>query len=263
MILDMRGHWLVQWRAQASVAVQPLWHVAGFPGMVKRLVGEYWVSHHHLITENHQLRQQLLLTQAQLAQLQGVERDNERLHHRLNVVEDSGLEVQLVPILDIDLAPVRQRLVLAAGRAQGLAVGQAVIDADGLIGQIIEVTATHATVLLLTDPDHAVPVMVARTGVRLIAWGRGDQLELRNIPLSAGVEVGDQIITSGLGRRFPAGFPVGTVINLHADNTHTFLIGELEPSARLDRGRDVLVLRNKALSAAFITEDDAPRDGRL
>jgi len=80
--------------------------------------------------------------------------------------------------------------------------------------------------------------------VRLIAWGRGDRLELRNIPLSAGVEVGDKIVTSGLGGRFPAGFPVGTVLNLHSDDTHTFLIGELQPAAHLDRGRDVLVLHS-------------------
>jgi len=98
-------------------------------------------------------------------------------------------------------------------------------------------------VLLLTDPDHAVPVSVARSGVRLIVYGRGDRLELRDIPLSAGVQVGDDIVTSGLGGRFPAGFPVGKVSKLHPDDTHAFLVGELTPAAKLDRGRDVLLLR--------------------
>jgi rod shape-determining protein MreC len=88
-----------------------------------------------------------------------------------------------------------------------------------------------------------VPVTVARNGVRLIVYGRGDTLELRDIPLSAGVEVGDEIVTSGLGGRFPAGFPVGRITALRPDDTHAFLVGELKPAAQLDRGRDVLLLR--------------------
>jgi rod shape-determining protein MreC len=80
--------------------------------------------------------------------------------------------------------------------------------------------------------------------VRLIAYGRGDRLELRDIPLSAGVEVGDEIVTSGLGGRFPAGFPVGRILKLRPDDTHAFLVGELEPAAKLDRGRNVLLLRS-------------------
>jgi rod shape-determining protein MreC len=118
-----------------------------------------------------------------------------------------------------------------------------VIDAGGLMGQVIATTGSNATVLLLTDPDHAVPVTVARNGVRLIVYGRGDTLELRDIPLSAGVEVGDEIVTSGLGGRFPAGFPVGKITALRPDDTHAFLVGELKPAAQLDRGRDVLLLR--------------------
>jgi rod shape-determining protein MreC len=97
------------------------------------------------------------------------------------VAERSGLDVQLAPILDIDLDPVKQRLVLDAGSREGVHVGQAVIDAGGLMGQVISVTGGTSTVLLLTDPDHAVPVTVARNGVRLIVYGRGDTLELRDI----------------------------------------------------------------------------------
>ena len=166
-----------------------------------------------------------------------------KLRELLNVAERSGLDVQLAPILDIDLDPVKQRLVLDAGSREGVHVGQAVIDAGGLMGQVISVTGGTSTVLLLTDPDHAVPVTVARNGVRLIVYGRGDKLELRDIPLSAGVEVGDEIVTSGLGGRFPAGFPVGTITGLRPDDTHAFLVGELKPAAQLDRGRDVLLLR--------------------
>jgi rod shape-determining protein MreC len=139
---------------------------------------------------------------------------------------------------------VRQRLVLDAGSRDGVHVGQAVIDAGGLMGQIIETTPSHATVLLLTDPDHAVPVVVARNGVRLIVYGRGDHLELSDVPLNTDVKQGDVIVSSGLGGRFPAGFPVGTVTGLRADDSRAFLVGELKPAAQLDRGRDVLLLRS-------------------
>jgi rod shape-determining protein MreC len=102
--------------------------------------------------------------------------------------------------------------------------------------------------LLITDPDHAVPVVVARNGVRLVAYGKGrsDRLELANIPLSSDVKVGDSIVTSGLGGRFPAGFPVGTVMSLQPDDSRAFLVGQLKPAAQLDRGRDVLLLKSRA-----------------
>ena len=176
----------------------------------------------------------------------------------LGVVERSGLDVQLVPILDIDLEPSRQRLVLAAGSRQGVHVGQAVIDAGGLLGQVVEVSPMHSTVLLLTDPDHAVPVMVARNGVRLIAYGRGDRLELHDVPLNRDVQVGDALVTSGLGGRFPPGFPVATIAALRPDESQAFLVGELAPAAQLDRGRDVLLLRS---GAAPQVPAELPADG--
>lgn len=244
IVLDNQGNWLSRLRAQASVVVQPIWALAGLPGRLGASVRDNAASHGQLVAENRELRNQLLVANARLTRLQTAVLDNAQLREMLNVAERSGLDVQLAPILDIDLDPVKQRLVLDSGSADGVRIGQAVIDAGGLMGQVIAVTRSHSTVLLLTDPDHAVPVNVARNGVRLIAYGRGDRLELRDIPLSAGVEVGDEIVTSGLGGRFPAGFPVGKILTLRPDDTHAFLVGELEPAAKLDRGRNVLLLRS-------------------
>ncbi|HEL3784645.1 TPA: rod shape-determining protein MreC [Stenotrophomonas maltophilia] len=243
IVLDDQAGWLARLREQANSLVQPVWALAGLPGKLGNQVKDSAASHTQLVTENRELRNQLLLANARLTRLQTAALDNAQLRELLNVAERSGLDVQLAPILDIDLDPVKQRLVLDAGAREGVHVGQAVIDAGGLMGQVISVTGGTSTVLLLTDPDHAVPVTVARNGVRLIVYGRGDKLELRDIPLSAGVEVGDEIVTSGLGGRFPAGFPVGTITGLRPDDTHAFLVGELKPAAQLDRGRDVLLLR--------------------
>jgi rod shape-determining protein MreC len=246
VILDHRGGWLSQLRAHTNVVTQPLWWVAGLPGRVTTRVQDDAATRTGLIEENQRLRNDMLVANARLARLQTAAADNAQLRALLGVKTSRGLDVQLAPILDIDLAPGRQRLVLDAGSRAGALVGQSVIDAGGLMGQIIETTPAHATVLLLTDPDHAVPVVVARNGVRLIVYGRGrsDQLELADVPLNSGVEVGDVLVTSGLGGRFPAGFPVGTISALRPDDSHAFLVGDVAPAARLDRGRDVLLLKS-------------------
>ncbi len=252
IVLDHRGGWLAHLRARSEVAVQPLWWLAGLPGRIGDNVRDDASTHARLSDENRVLRNAQLISGARLARLQAAAVENARLRGLLGAGQRGGLDVQLAPILDIDLDPTRQRLVLDAGSRDGVQVGQSVIDAGGLLGQIIAVEAGTATVLLITDPDHAVPVVIARTGVRLVAYGKGhgDRLELANIPLSSDIKPGDSIVTSGLGGRFPAGFPVGTVLALRPDDSRSFLVGDLKPAAQLDRGRDVLLLRQREGSAA-------------
>ena len=248
IVLDHRGGWLSQLRHRAVALVQPLWWVAGMPARIGDTLSETAATRNRLASENRVLRNALLVSGARVARLQAAASENAHLREMLGAARrNGGLDVQLAPVLDIDLDPTRQRLLLDAGARDGVVLGQAVIDAGGLVGQIIAVQAGTATVLLLTDPDHAVPVMVARSGVRLLAYGSGrsDRLALANVPLSADVRIGDLVLTSGLGGRFPAGFPVGTIVALHPDDSHAFLVGDVRPAARLDRGRDVLLLREQ------------------
>ena len=244
MVLDHRGGWLAATRAQAEVIAQPLWRLAGLPAKLGDTVRDDAATRARLAKENETLRNALLVMAARQARLQTAADENARLRGLLGAAEQGGLDVQLAPILDIALDPTRQRLVLDIGAQQGVRQGQAVIDAGGLVGQVIEVRPSTATVLLLTDPDHAVPVAIARNGIRLVAYGRGDRIELANVPTSSDAKVGDVIVTSGLGGRFPPGFPVGTITALRRDESRAFLVGELRPAAQLDRGRDVLLLRS-------------------
>lgn len=272
IVLDHRGGWLGSVRDQASLVVQPLWAVAGWPGRAVRRVYDDAGTLARLTTENESLRNELLVSSARITRLQTLADDNARLRELLGAARSGGLEVQLAPILDIDLDPARQRLVLDAGSNQGVRAGQSVLDAGGLVGQVIEVRPLHSVALLLTDPAHAVPVMVARSQVRLIAYGEGrsDLLRISGIPLSTDVQVGDELVTSGLGGRFPAGFPVGTLVGLQPDESGAFLVGEVRPAARLDRGRDVLLLRQvsgpapaEAEAAAVVdtdTDAEAPAE---
>ncbi len=251
IVMDHRGGWLAQIRARSEAAVQPLWWLAGLPGRVSETMRDDASSRTQLSDENRVLRNALLISGARLARLQASAAENARLRGLLGAAQRGGLNVQLAAILNIDLDPTRQRLILDAGSRDGVQAGQSVIDAGGLLGQIIQVQANTATVLLITDPDHAVPVVVARTGVRLVAYGKGhsDRLELANIPLSSDIRAGDSVVTSGLGGRFPAGFPVGTIMALHPDDSRSFLAGDLKPAAQLDRGRDVLLLKSGLLPA--------------
>ena len=248
MVLDHRGGWLAALRHQAEVAVQPLWWLASLPSRTGKALREDAVTRNQLAEDNKRLRSQMLVIGARNARLQAAAAENERLRGMLASAERNRLDVQLARILDVDMDPTRQRLVLDAGRNAGVRVGQPVIDAGGLMGQVIAVTPLTATVLLLTDPDHAVPVIVARTGVRLVVQGSGrsDVLQVGDIPLSADVRTGDQLLTSGLGGLFPAGFMVGTLGELKADDSRAFLEGPVVPAAQLDRGRDVLLLRGHA-----------------
>lgn len=245
IVLDHRGGWLARARQQAQVLIQPVRSIAGLPGRVVQTVSNDAGTLSQLTAENRRLRNELLVDRARMARLATVNADNARLRGLLGASEQGSLDVQLAPVLDIDLDPTRQRLVLRAGSSDGVRVGQTVIDAGGVVGQIIEVAQLQSTVLLLTDPDHAIPVAIARNGVRLVAYGTGraDQLALASVPLSSDVKVGDVLVTSGLGGRFAAGFPVGTITALRPDDSRAFLVGDVKPAAQLDRGRDVLLLR--------------------
>mgnify|MGYP001546585591 CR=1 FL=1 len=245
IVLDHRGGWLSKLRAQAALAVQPLWRLAALPSEIGAELRSGTATRAQLQKENETLRNALLVSGARIARLQTAAGDNVRLTGMLGAVRREGFDVQLVPILDVDLDPTHQRLVLDAGSRDGVRMGQSAVDAGGLLGQVVAVTPTTSTLLLLTDPDHAVPVLVQRNGIRLVAYGTGrsDRIELANVPISGDVRVGDSIVTSGLGGRFPPGFPVGTVSDLRPDESRAFLVGELKPAAQLDRGRDVLLLR--------------------
>lgn len=246
MVADQRGGFAALARQKLSVLAEPVWWVAASPGRLADGVGNLFSSRNELLTENERMRRELQVSASRLHRLLAVAEENQRLRELLGGTRGYRLTAKLAGIIDVDLDPSRQRILLDAGSDQGVVVGQAMIDAGGVLGQVIEVTPRRATALLLTDPEHAIPVQVARSGLRTIAFGTGrtDLLRLPNIPQSADIRVGDRLVTSGIGGRFPAGFPVGVVEELHPDDTRLFVVAEARPSARLDRGLEVLLVSN-------------------
>jgi len=244
MLADHHGDYLHQLRHGMSMAIEPVYRLAALPSRLAQQVSTGLSDREKLTTENARLRQQLLLAQASLDRLNMLRNQNRHLRQLLDVQRSLGLGVQLARIVDVDTDPSRQRVFVDAGANQGVRVGQAVLDAQGVMGQITEVLPNMAAVLLITDATHALPVVVERTGMRAIAQGKGqsDLLELPNVPISADIKVGDRLMTSGLGGHFPAGFPVGTVRSIRSGNGGMFTVAEATPSAALNRSVEVLIL---------------------
>lgn len=247
LMLSDRGNGTgAQIRLYAAEVLQPVWWMAASPLRAWDAGREHMRSRSTLIEDNRRLRTQLMLAQTRMHRLAAVGTENQRLRELLNGSAASRLEVQLVDIQQVDLNPARQRILLAAGTRQGVRVGQAVVDADGLLGQVVQVGDGFATALLITDTDHGVPVLESRTGLRLIAYGTGepDRLRIPNIPQSAQLRAGDMLLTSGVGGRFPPGLPVATITALKPDESRSFVVAEALPAGHVDEGGQVLLVRD-------------------
>ncbi len=244
MVIDHRGNYLTRVRWSMSTAIEPMYRIAAVPSRLAQQAGLALADRKKLTEDNAELSRELLLAEASLNRYRAVREQNQRLQQLLEVQRSLGIGVQLAKIIHVDTDPFRHRVLLNVGADQGVSVGQAVIDAHGIMGQVIETLPNITTVLLITDPTHAIPVTVERTGLRAIAHGSGalDSLDVPNIPISADIKVGDKLITSGLGGVFPAGFPVGEIRSISNDASGMFAAAVATPSAALDRSGEVLLL---------------------
>jgi len=152
--------------------------------------------------------------------------------------------VLVAELVAVELQSFRRQIVINKGQREGAYDGQPIVDATGIMGQIVHVAPFSSTVLLLTDPNHALPVQVNRNGLRTIAVGTGqrDKLLLENLTNNADIRVGDLIISSGLGRRFPSGYPVGQIEKISRDPGEVFAKVVVKPSAQLSQSREVLMV---------------------
>jgi rod shape-determining protein MreC len=186
----------------------------------------------------------LLVAQIRLQELNEIRRENERLRALLNSIEEEqGYEVRVAEILSVDMEN-RQRFMINRGKSDGVFVGQALLDAEGIVGQVVAVSELSAEAMLITDAVHAVPVTVERSRVRTIAEGDGDSgmLLLPYLPNTADIQPGDRLVTSGLGGVFPRGRPVAEVTEVDLQPEQRFAHVVARPLARLDRDQEVLLI---------------------
>lgn len=248
MVLDHRNGWLWRVRNAASMVVEPVYRLANLPSAGLRALSVAFADRKLLTEQNQRLREDLLLANARLNRMASVAEQNQRLKELLDTRRSLDLNVQLARVIGVDLGAWQQRLVLNLGARDGVKPGQPVIDAHGVMGQVVQTLPTTSVVMLVTDPAHAIPVVVERSGLRTVAYGArdGSGMVLPNIPLAADVRPGDRLLTSGLGGRFPPGFPVGKVVAVGLGPSGMFRVAQVQPAADLDRSDDVLLLHDHA-----------------
>ena len=244
MTVDQRFTALREVRYYLQYVVSPLRELVAQPERASRWLGAELSSHQQLIQDNEALRRENLLLQAKQQKFDAINEENARLRRLLNASERTTAQVKIARLLSVDLDPYTQRIVINQGKRDGAYLGQPVIDANGLLGQVIQVGPFSSEVLLISDPGSAVPVIDVRSGLRLLAVGTGqsDSLGLRSAPNTADIRVGDQIVTSGLGGRFPPDYPVCKITSIARTPGDPFAQVGCRPIAALGRHREVLLI---------------------
>ncbi|CAH0534464.1 Cell shape-determining protein MreC [Vibrio stylophorae] len=244
MLADSRLDAFAKVRYYLNSMVAPLQYLASMPRAMLDNVANQFTSHQDLLTQKQHLERQLLITQSELQQLKQLKQENQRLRALLGspLVRDDRKMV--AEVMSVDSDPYSKQVVIDKGYIDGVFEGQPVINEKGVVGQVIHVGAHNSRVLLLIDSSHAIPVQVVRNDIRVVASGRGhlNQLELENIPSSTDIENGDLLVTSGLGGRFPEGYPVAYVTSFSFDNQRPFAQVTAKPVVDFNRLRYLLLI---------------------
>ncbi len=244
MTIDHRQGHLEKVRSALSVFVYPLQYVANLPVTVTNWVSEALTTRDRLMEENALLRDEQLVLSSKIQKFEIIKAENERLREMLQSSERLDERVLIAELLAVDLQPFRHQIVINKGKREGVYDGQPIVDANGVMGQIVHVGPFSSTVLLLTDPTHAIPVQINRNGLRSVAVGIGQShiLQLEHLSNNVDIKEGDLVVSSGLGSRFPSGYPVGAVHDISRVPGEPFAKVTIIPSAQLEKSREVLLV---------------------
>lgn len=244
MVVDARFTVLKPVRSQMSLVLMQSYWIVDLPQRLMQGVASQFGSRTELIAENEKLKTEALLLQGRLQKLAALTEQNVRLRELLNSSALVNEKVEVAELIGMDPNPFTHRIIINKGERDGVVLGQPVLDARGLMGQVVELMPYTSRVLLLTDTTHSIPVQVNRNGLRAIASGTGnpERLELRHVADTADIKEGDLLVSSGLGQRFPAGYPVATVKEVIHDSGQPFAIVRAVPTAALNRSRYLLLV---------------------
>jgi len=244
MVLDSREDYLQYIHSKLNIVVYPIQAAVDLPFALADWVSTSLASRRQLLAENRDLRRQQLRSDASVQKMIAIEAENARLRALMDTAALMTDRTMVTEIMAIDLNPYRRLLTINKGSSAGAYRGQALVDAFGIVGQISDLGPLSSQVLLISDPEHAVPVEVNRNGLRTIAVGTGDAqiLNLPFLPNNADIRLGDLLVTSGLGGVFPAGYPVAEVNQIEVNPSQPFAHVEAAPAAELDKVRELLLI---------------------
>lgn len=241
MFLDQRGNWLEYARYGLSAAAYPVQLAVNSPSAAWHWVRESFATREALQARNDALRAENRELEMRALRFEALAAENAQLR-ALKAALPEVVEKWLPgEIMNIELSTLRQRVIVNRGATSGIFKGQAVLARGGLMGQVLRAGPWSSEVILITDPEHAVPVQVLRSGLRTIAVGQGNAgvMTLPYLPVNSDIKVDDQLVTSGLGGVFPAGYPVARVIEVGRDPGQPLALVRAQPLAAIDRDREV------------------------
>lgn len=244
LAVDHRSSRLDKTRSVLSVLVYPIQLLVSFPVELAEETYQTVVSYTELKKENARLKEKQLVDSIKLLKFAALENENIRLRGLLENSFKLGEQVLVAELLSVNLVPFEHVVVVNKGSRFGVYPKQPVLDANGIVGQVIRSLPLSSEIMLITDPNHAIPVQVNRNGLRTIAIGSGqlDRLVLPYLPNNADIVPGDLLVTSGLGGTFPQGYPVAVVDNLIVQPNKSFAKIVATPKAQLDRSRELLIV---------------------
>jgi rod shape-determining protein MreC len=244
LITEYRSERLMPIRAALSMLTDPLKYLVDLPVSLFENASNALTSYDALKNENAHLHEEQLIHKTQLLKFEALEKENIRLRALLENSFKLGEQVLIAELLSINLAPYEHIMVVNKGTRFGVHSQQPVLDANGVVGQVFRALPFSSEIMLITDPNHAIPVQVNRNGLLTIAVGSGiiNQLDLPYLPNNADIQPGDLLITSGLGGTFPAGYPVGIVDNFPQTSNKSITHITATPKALLDRNRELLIV---------------------
>lgn len=231
-------------KRQAQDIATPFYWVSNLPDKAENWADNRLMSRERLVQENESLRTENLVLKRKLQLNASLAAENVRLRQLLNSADLLEDRVLIAELIGVSPDPSMHQVVVNRGSEHGVYKGQALLDARGLMGQVVEVGKRSAKVLLITDTTHALPVQINRNGVRLIAEGVGSlyELALRHVSNTQDIAVGDILVSSGLGQRFPVGYPVAEVTEVVVDPSKPFAKVIAKPMAEMNRSRHVLLV---------------------
>lgn len=244
MVADRRMASFASVRAAMTLPVAPIQYIVNWPTQMVDHLKTVIRSHDDLIRQNLQLKSDQLLLRSQLQRLSAIESENNYLKSLLRSSKKLKTKMLIADLLAVNSEPYLRQVVLDKGSRDDVYIGQPVLDASGVMGQVSQVGPITSRVLLVTDPRNGIAVQSARNGMRTIAVGDSysGKMKLLYISKTSDVKVGDVFMTSGLGDKYPEGYPVGTVAVVRNDPAKPFAEVYLRPNAHLDSSRQVLLL---------------------
>jgi rod shape-determining protein MreC len=248
MLVDSRTSWLDGPRNILSVVLSPIQGLASVPSTIGRYFTSTLTAEPDIQIAYDNLRNEYFKLKAESLLLRTLERENQDLRALLAATDRLKEKITLAELMDVNLDRDNHRVSVGRGIRDGVYVGQAVIDDQGVIGQVTEVMPLSSIIVLITDPGHALPVQVERNGLRTVVHGTGSVLLLR-VPFlnqNSDILVGDVLISSGMGGRFPNGYPVAVVMDVKVIEDEAFIRVTAEPIAQLDRSNHVLLLSRQS-----------------